>query len=74
MWRYYEFSDAERETNGLSGLKEYLPSEEEGFNRDIGKYDSKNLMRFGSKHNDIFPILADMMRWKLGLPNRRLEA
>ena len=27
-------------------------------------------MRFGAKHNDIFPVLADMIRWKLRLPNR----
>jgi hypothetical protein len=27
-------------------------------------------MRFGNKHNDIYPILADMIRWKLDLPNR----
>jgi hypothetical protein len=28
-------------------------------------------MRFGAKHNDIFPILADMIRWTTGLPSRR---
>jgi hypothetical protein len=28
-------------------------------------------MRFGAKHNDIFPILSDMIRWKTGLPSRR---
>jgi len=27
-------------------------------------------MRFGAKHDDIYPILADMIRWKLDLPNR----
>ncbi len=75
MWRYYELSDNEKVNNGLTGLKEYLPSDDEGFNRDIGGYDSvKGLMRFGAKHNDIFPILADMIRWKLDLPNRRYES
>jgi hypothetical protein len=27
-------------------------------------------MRFGAKHNDIFPIIGDMIRWKLNLPKR----
>jgi hypothetical protein len=27
-------------------------------------------MRFGAKHNDIYPLLADMFRWKLELPSR----
>ena len=34
-------------------------------------------MRFGAKHNDIYPIIGDMIRWKLKLPNRygsRLES
>jgi hypothetical protein len=25
-------------------------------------------MRFGAKHNDIFPLLADMIRWQMKLP------
>lgn len=71
MWRYYELSDQERLELGLSGLKEYLPSDDEGFNRDIGKFDKvAGTMRFGAKHNDIFPIISDMIRWKLDLPNR----
>lgn len=66
MWRYYEIGEAERAS--LNGLHQYLPSEESG-NRDIGSYQN-GVMRFGSKHNDIFPILSDMIRWKIGLPNR----
>jgi hypothetical protein len=53
---------------GLCGLAEYLPSSETG-NRDIGSYQER-AMRFGSKHNDIYPMIGDMIRWKLGLPNR----
>jgi hypothetical protein len=30
-------------------------------------------MRFGAKHNDIFPILGDMIRWSLKLPSRQAE-
>lgn len=74
MWAYYELTPKEREERGLQGLSEYLPADEEGFNRDIGKKDSKGRMRFGAKHNDIFPIIADMIRWRLKLPNRRDSA
>jgi hypothetical protein len=42
---------------GLGGLKEYLPDDESPANRDIGAFQA-GLMRFGAKHNDIFPILA----------------
>ncbi|KKK52939.1 hypothetical protein LCGC14_3099830, partial [marine sediment metagenome] len=72
MWRYYTFSDEERSTHGLDALKDYLPTDEDGYNRDIGGFDPKaNVMRFGAKHNDIFPIIGDMIRWKLGLPSRK---
>ena len=57
----------------LEGLKEYLPYDIEG-NRDLGNYDSNNEFRFGAKHNDIFPIIGDMIRWKLGLPKRRKKS
>lgn len=70
MWRYYDMTEAERLANGISSLSNYLPSEETG-NRDIGSYqEGENVFRFGSKHNDIFPILGDMIRWKLNLPAR----
>lgn len=68
MWRYYQLSDEERDNYGLQDLERYLP-DNEGGNRDIGNYDGR-WMRFGSKHNDIFPIIGDMIRWKLGLPSR----
>jgi len=71
MWKYYLLTEAERNTLGLSGLTDYLPSDDEGYNRDIGGFDSQiGIMRFGMKHNDIFPIIGDMIRWKLELPNR----
>jgi DNA-sulfur modification-associated len=74
MWRYYDLTAAEREEANLQGLRDYLPSEDQGYNRDIGKYDQvAKVMRFGSKHNDIYPIIADMVRWKLGLPNRNMR-
>lgn len=75
MWRYYLMTDQERIENGLQDLKRFLPNDShqgESFNRDIGGFDPKaQLMRFGAKHNDIYPIIGDMVRWKLGLPSRR---
>lgn len=73
IWRYYELSREERDRAGLGALAEYLPSEEGG-NRDIGAFDNaKGVMRFGAKHNDIFPILGDMVRFQLGLPSRHTQ-
>lgn len=71
MWRYQELTPREVKEYGLAGLEEYLPSTE-GTNRDLGNYDdATGVMRFGAKHNDIFPVLGDMIRWKLQLPNRQ---
>ena len=69
MWRYYELSPEEREARGLNTLAAYLPPDDGG-NRDIGSFQS-GLMRFGAKHNDIIPILGDIIRWHLNLPSRR---
>jgi hypothetical protein len=69
MWRYYDLTEDERSALGLDGLADYLPLDEGG-NRDIGSYQG-GFMRFGAKHNDIYPILGDMIRWKLQLPSRR---
>jgi hypothetical protein len=70
MWRYYEMSAGERLDNGLEGLADYLPEDDGSVNRDIGLYQG-GFMRFGAKHNDIYPVLADMLRWSTGLPSRR---
>ncbi len=72
MWRYYQLSDEERADPEIAGIAGYLP--EAGVvtsdsNRDLGAYQG-GMMRFGAKHNDIYPILADMIRWKMHLPNR----
>lgn len=70
MWRYYELSAGERLDKGLSGLAGYLPDDEVASTRDVGVYQG-GLMRFSVKHNDIYPILADMIRWATGMPSRR---
>lgn len=69
MWQYLDLSEAERIKSGLGELALYVPEEDVEVNRDIGKFQG-GYMRFGAKHNDIFPIIGDMLRWKLGLPGR----
>ncbi len=70
MWNYYGMSEGERLDAGLRGLESYLPDDTGGANRDIGAVQG-GYVRFGAKHNDIYPILADMIRWTLKLPSRR---
>lgn len=70
MWRYYELSREERAAK-VPGLSDYLPNDDG--NRDIGGSDDEGRMRFGAKHNDIYPILGDMIRWSLKLPSRQGE-
>lgn len=71
MWNYYGMSEGERLDAGIEGLVEFLPADDGTVaNRDIGSKQGE-FMRFGAKHNDIFPILADMIRWKAGMPSRR---
>jgi hypothetical protein len=72
MWRYYSLSSSEVTEYGLQGLQDYLPEDSEG-NRDLGNFDSSNEFRFGAKHNDIFPLIGDMIRWNLALPKRRKD-
>ena len=74
MWRYYLMDEKERISTDTTGLMAYLPSDDEGFNRDIGGFDQEaRVMRFGNNHNDIFPIIGDMIRWKLQFPRRELK-
>ncbi len=68
VWRFYELTESERISEGVAELIHYLP-EDEGANRDPGSYQD-GLMRFGAKHNDIFPLIGDMIRWQIGLDNR----
>jgi len=70
MWDYYDMSPEDRRRK-LPGLDAYMPSDDG--NRDIGGRDESGHMRFGAKHNDIFPLLGDMFRWRLGLPSRHDE-
>lgn len=69
MWQYFDLSQEERAAHGLNHLTAYLPAEDSSVNRDVGKFQG-DFMRFGAKHNDIYPIIGDMIRWRLELPSR----
>lgn len=71
-WRYYTMSVDQRSQEGLSGLAGYLPIDGEGYNRDMGGFDlTTGTFRFGAKHNDIVPLIADIVRWHCQLPSRQ---
>jgi hypothetical protein len=70
IWDYYNMDISERDRK-FPGLKDYLPVSDG--NRDMGARDS-GYMRFGAKHNDIYPLIGDMVRWGLQLPKRKHKA
>ncbi|MEO7045386.1 MAG: DNA sulfur modification protein DndB, partial [Ferruginibacter sp.] len=72
VWKYYQMLNEER-TNKFPGLTEYLPiDEEDSKNRDMGGFDlASNTFRFGAKHNDIVPLISDIIKWKIQLPSRQ---
>lgn len=69
VWRFFDLSVEEVEDAGIKELGAWLPSTDTGANRDVGSFQG-GVMRFGAKHNDIYPIIGDMIRWQIGLPNR----
>lgn len=69
-WRFYEMSEQDRIKAKLTGLRDYLP-DGGTTSRDIGMFDAQNKwMKFGTRHNDIYPIIGDILRWMLKLPSR----
>lgn len=74
VWRFYTMSEQQRVKAKINGLREYLP-DQGTVTRDIGFYDEQaKLMKFGTRHNDIYPIIGDMIRWQLQLPSRWVKA
>ena len=77
LWRYYTMSEADREKHQLTDLATYLPPDDDGTKiRALGIYkpDSKGKgghMHWSITHNEVYPLLADMIRWKLELPPRK---
>jgi len=69
MWQYFDLPEAERASQDFSDLARFLPEDDANVNRDLGKFQG-GFMRFGAKHNDIYPVIGDMIRWKLNLPIR----
>lgn len=74
MFRYYSLSEQDRQKYGIVGLVDYLPHFEDNVAREVGSADANGLWHFSTRHNDIRPILGDMIRWKLGLSPRERKA
>lgn len=73
VWRFYEMTEQERVKAKLGSLRAYLP-DNGATTRDIGTFDKQSgWMKFGTRHNDIYPIIGDMIRWQLQLPSRFAE-
>ncbi|SEN82125.1 DNA sulfur modification protein DndB [Bradyrhizobium sp. OK095] len=68
VWYYYGLNPEDRKHERFNGLDKYLPPDDVA-NRDVGS-EQAGFMRFGAKHNDIYPLLADMIRWQVKLPSR----
>lgn len=70
-WRYYILKETERSTYGLESLMGYLPKDEDGKIRDLGAYDEKTqTFRFATTHNDVYPLIGDILKWHCKLPSR----
>jgi DNA-sulfur modification-associated len=72
-WRYYIMDEETRDKNGLTGLEAYLPKNDEGKSivRDLGAWDENSqTFRFARTHNDVYPLIGDIIRWKCDLPSR----
>ncbi len=70
-WRYYIMKAEERNSAGLDGLIEYLPKDADGIIRDLGAFDENaRLFRFAKTHNDVYPLIGDIIRWHCKLPSR----
>jgi hypothetical protein len=78
LWRYYQLKSTAEGLADLTakfpGLAQYLPSDDEGYNREIGTFDNqKEWYRFSPRTNDVIPILGDMFRWMIKAPSRNAE-
>lgn len=76
LWRYFLLPADQRapgikQPNSLKGIEAYLLKDDEGkvVDRDIGSFQNGRFA-FSVKHNDVYPVIADMIRFKLGLPSR----
>lgn len=71
VWRYFLLDASSRTTPSFKGIDAYLPRNEDGgiAEKDLGTY-SKEAGRFtfSVKHNDVYPAIADLIRFQIGLP------
>jgi predicted RNA-binding Zn ribbon-like protein len=79
LWRYYQLKSSPEGLADLRqkfpGLESYLPSDDEGYNREIGAFDAqKGWFRFSPRTNDVVPILGDMFRWMIKAPSRNTKS
>lgn len=75
VWRYFLLTEEERVNLELTSLADYFPEDIETkskvktfciYNED------QNIIKFGGNHNDIYPILVEMIRYSMGLtPKKR---
>jgi hypothetical protein len=66
-WRYYAMTEQQKTKAKVTRLGAYVPAPP----RDLGAYDeAADVFTFSSKHNDIYPIIGDVVRWSLGLKKR----
>ena len=69
LWRSLMLSREEREAD-FSGISDYVHVPL-GTNLDAGTYNPETgLVRYGSKHNDIYPRIGDLIRYQLKLKPR----
>lgn len=70
VWRYYaDLAPASKMKLNSSGIEAYLMRSEDGSvaHKDLGTY-ADGRFTFSVKHNDVYPVIADLIRFQLGLP------
>ena len=73
LWRYFELSHDERRSFNLEDIAEYLPedAENKAATKMFSAWDREHgILKYGTAHNDIHPILGDLIRYELKLPPR----
>ncbi|EKO3871363.1 hypothetical protein P0E20_005398 [Vibrio harveyi] len=77
VWRYFNLTDEQRAQFELSSLADYFPDDIETKSkvRTFCVYEeSNNLLKFGSRHNDVYPIITEMIRFMMGLAPKKKRA
>lgn len=73
LWRYFNLTQEERTVFKLDDVTEHLPEdiENKASIKMFSVWDSgKEIVKYGTAHNDIHPILGDLIRYELKLPTR----